>query len=422
MLLKKKTILTFFYGFLLISLAYQMLRQIYAGYSVESWNITEFLINYQGGFVRRGLLGEIILWMYHSLGLHPYWVIMGISFLAYFSLIFFFLYHFIKQRYTLFFLPFIFFLGNPILNDFWVRKDCLLLLCFIGVIYFLMRGGKWKMIPVTILSVLGLLIHEALALFLIPILFLILFNDHKKNAKNRVSSVILNLLPILGTLGAVMIYRGNWDTAKQIWDSWKEISFPVEPDLRDKIPASVHAISWPIKETLQLVEESVFRNFKNHIYAPLAWIIAIFLTYWILSNTEKVHFPFFLSEQKQIDKIRISHFLIFQLISLIPLFAIGADYGRWIFYWTTSSFALFILIPPEKSNALFPEIISQISLKTNQLGNSLLGNTSIFLLSMLIGFNRFYFDAFEVMQQSAGILIVQNISKIIFYVMTLFKG
>jgi hypothetical protein len=399
----------------LISLVYQFLRQIYAGYSVESWNITEFLINYQGGFVRRGLPGEIILWLYHTLGWSPYWVIMSISFLTYVSLCFFFFYHFIKRGYTLFFFPFVFFLGNPVFNDFWVRKDCLLLLFFIGSMYFLVHGGKWKLIWVNLFSILGILCHESLAFFLIPVLTMYLYHENKIRTKFPFYRTFMSLIPILSALVSVIIFCGNWTTATQIWNSWQEISFPIEPEAKNKIPGAVHAISWPINESVELVGKSVFSNFKYHIYAPLVWIIAIFLTYWILSNTGKVPSPLLLSEQKEIDKPRISNFLIFQWMALIPIFVIGADYGRWIFYWTASSFALFILIPAKKAETLFPAFISKIRTKANQAGNVLLGKTSIVFLAFLVGFNRFYFDAFEVMQQTAGILIIQNISKIIYY-------
>jgi hypothetical protein len=415
MFLNKQTILRVFYGFFLISLAYHMLRQIYAGYTVECWQLTDMLINYQGGFVRRGLLGDLILWLYHAFDLHPYWVVLSISFLCYVILGFFFLYHFVKKGYTLFFFPFVFFFGNPILNDFWVRKDCLLLLVFIGVIYFFTQGGKWKMIPVTILSVLGLLIHEALAFFLIPILALLLWKEEKKNAKYQVLHLILNLLPILGTLCIIALFSGNWDTSGQIWDSWKGISFPVEPDVKHKIPAAIDAVSWPFSRTVELVWENVFYNFRHHIYAPLAWLAIIFTTFWILSNTEKVKFTLFGSGQNEINKSRISNFLIFQWIALIPLFTIGADYGRWIFYWTTSSFALFILVPAEKADALFPKFITQLRMKITHLGNSIFGNTSILFLSFLIGHNGYIFDIYKSLENSALVVILQNISKIIFY-------
>jgi hypothetical protein len=73
------------------------------------------------------------------------------------------------------------------------------------------------------------------------------------------------------------------------------------------------------------------------------------------------------------------------------------------------------LVPAEKAETLFPGFISKIRIKTIEVGNVLLGNTSIVFLAFLVGFNRYYFDAFEVMQQTAGILIIQNISKIIYY-------
>ena len=55
-----------FYLSFIIILLFAFFISVVNGYSKGSWNITEFLINYQGGFVRRGLLGEIILYIYST--------------------------------------------------------------------------------------------------------------------------------------------------------------------------------------------------------------------------------------------------------------------------------------------------------------------------------------------------------------------
>src|SRR6266446_6911984 len=56
-----------------------LLSAIYPGYKVNTWQISEWLINYQGGFVRRGLPGEIILALSKQ-GINPYLAIIGLSF------------------------------------------------------------------------------------------------------------------------------------------------------------------------------------------------------------------------------------------------------------------------------------------------------------------------------------------------------
>ena len=40
-------------------------------YQYDSWTIGEWLINYQGGFVRRGLSGETIYFLSNSLKISP---------------------------------------------------------------------------------------------------------------------------------------------------------------------------------------------------------------------------------------------------------------------------------------------------------------------------------------------------------------
>ena len=50
----------FFYGLILIALAFQTIKfySFYLEYS--DWQYADWLINYQGGFIRRGMAGEIL--------------------------------------------------------------------------------------------------------------------------------------------------------------------------------------------------------------------------------------------------------------------------------------------------------------------------------------------------------------------------
>ena len=45
----------------------------------ESWQLSEWLINYAGGFVRRGLLGSLVWWISHWTGLPANLLAIGIA-------------------------------------------------------------------------------------------------------------------------------------------------------------------------------------------------------------------------------------------------------------------------------------------------------------------------------------------------------
>jgi len=53
-------------------------------YQYDSWTIGEWLINYQGGFVRRGLIGEIIFFLSSLINISPIYLISGLSVIDYF--------------------------------------------------------------------------------------------------------------------------------------------------------------------------------------------------------------------------------------------------------------------------------------------------------------------------------------------------
>ena len=56
-------------------------------YLNDSWTIGEWLINYQGGFVRRGFLGEGIYFLCNAIEVSPIFVIWFISITSYFLLV-----------------------------------------------------------------------------------------------------------------------------------------------------------------------------------------------------------------------------------------------------------------------------------------------------------------------------------------------
>ena len=74
--ISKNTLINIFYLSFIVILIGTFIRSIVVvEWAKESLNISEFLINYQGGFVRRGLLGEILLFLTKNFGLDTYTMI-----------------------------------------------------------------------------------------------------------------------------------------------------------------------------------------------------------------------------------------------------------------------------------------------------------------------------------------------------------
>lgn len=414
----KVRLLNFFYFFFFIILIVKLFQSIRAGYSKESWQVTEFLINYQGGFVRRGLLGEFILFLYHSFGINPYFVILAISIISLFTLFWFFTRSFIKNGYTLFFLPFVFFLGNPIIQNFWVRKDILIILIFILTIYCAQKGSKTYLIFANIFLILGLLIHESIGFFSFPMLLLILSNHPSQlnKFKNRVKSILFSfiyLIPSLFTFFCVLYFKGSTDVSQKIWNSWKPIQFPLQGEEDSIIPAAIDGLSWSLQEGLRYSTHTL-RNFSDGIYAPIGWLLIILLIYFVLTNTDKLNFKILNYRPYRIlNKQNISNVLIIQLISIIPLFILGWDYSRWVFFWTSSSFAIILLIPEKDLSELIPSLFTKVSNKLNFILNLLLNRSYVPLFCLFIGFPAHSWSFISTINTNSVTIVLKFISKVI---------
>lgn len=418
----KHTLINIVYPLFVLILIIEFVKSIFNGFAKESWNITEFLINYQGGFVRRGLLGEIILYAHHSIGISPYVLILSISILAYIMLVWFFVSSFAKKGYTLFILPFVFFLGNPILNDFWVRKDALIMLLFISIIYFSTKKSNLYLILVNILFIIGLLIHEVIGFFCFPILLLLLIARKNNSLTSAIALSVTQLIPSILTFFSVLYFKGSQLIASQIWKSWKPIAFPIQAKDDQQIPTAIDGISWSLKKGLLFTYNTLI-DFSDGIYAPLGWFIILLSIYYVLINTTKLNFNIIkYVPSKNFNRANISNIMLFQLLALLPIFILGYDYGRWIFYWITSSFAIILLVPEKKLAAIFPKIIFSTSTKINRFSDLFLGKNGVLLCCILIGFTTCTNVIGLYMEKSLFIIIVKFISNILYEIVSLIRA
>ena len=296
-------------------------------YIDDSWTIGEWLINYQGGFIRRGLLGEGIYILCNVIKISPIFVIWLISIASYYLLLKLTIFESRNKVSSAFLLSPGIFLA-PIIGDFLIRKDLLLLLMFL-ISLKLMKFKRPNLIFLNLLNITGMLIHESFAIYALPIQYFIL--KRKYDCLKNNSYTFLYLLPSFGLFVFCLIFKGNQSQAISIHQSWlnKSFLFPFET-FNYEIPlGAIDAMSWDFIKVLKILLEAL-TNFKGILWVPLAWI-----------TTTIVLASFFLGDNSGKDLKIKSFIMYFQFFPFAILCFSGWDYGRWIFIWILSSILIY---------------------------------------------------------------------------------
>ena len=295
-------------------------------YLNDSWTIGEWLINYQGGFVRRGFLGEGIYLLSNATKISPIFIIWLISISSYYLLIKLTFIEAKNKISDVFLLSPCIFMA-PIIGDFLIRKDSLLLLIFL-ISLKLIKSKRINLIFLNLLNIAAILIHESFAIYALPIQFILISkdNEYKNNYYN-----FLKFIPSLCFFICCFIFKGDQNQAISIHQSWLNNSFlfPFE-NLNYEFPlGAINAIGWDFKQVLKILLESLI-DFKGILWVPLAWLTTtIFLA------------SFFLGDNSGKD-FRIKFFILsLQFFPFSILCFSGWDYGRWIFVWIVSSILIY---------------------------------------------------------------------------------
>ena len=394
---RKQTILNIVYCIFVFALLYKLLVvQLFANYKYGGWAISEFLINYQGGFVRRGLTGEILLFLTKNFGVDIIWTIKLFCLLCFTAVCTFFVRAFLKKGYSLYILPLCFFLGIHILGGgFWVRKDHLMLLFFIATLLVLNKMNKSivKFLIINTLVVIALLIHEAFAFFVLPVLFLLVFNEYKNKKKlHAIALSLVFLLPSICVFLLTLHYHGDLKTAQIIWDSWVAAANLNIAELNKWSHGALSSIGWTSKWAFEYHFRANFLSKSMGILSLFFWIMIIPVVYYIVTNALLVfrkNESIFTSK----DKTALSSVLVFQFVCLLPFFLVlSCDLGRIIFYWIASSFAIFLLIPKDTLQHVFPLWFVTIVQRFNTFLITILSptKTALVFLMMFVGISAYF--------------------------------
>ena len=345
---------------LLISFIWMMGSQSQPHFNVRQ--IAEWLINYEGGFVRRGLVGEILLKTTSSP--HIFGTIYSLVFYSFFTYIILFILIYLKAKIkkwdvlaaAIVLQGGIFHMGTG--NIFYTRKEGIFLVFFatLALLYLQIQScpdkhrNRWLTVFVAsllLITPLMILMHEAYFFMGFPAAFLLLWVLCKEN----LDVTFLRKVPLIYAVEAIgvfvvcSIHHGDILVSQKIWES---LSFANRLFLSPTAPYTplgpIDSIGWSLSQHLATIY-AIFST--GGVFIWLFFIVGNFLSLaYIIASV---------SHSK--DHLGAGQFLRLILIGIATsstMFFIASDWGRWLGFMSNQSVIL-IFIFAQSRLALSPE-------------------------------------------------------------------
>ena len=304
----------------------------------NSWTVGEWLISYAGGFVRRGLPGELIHFISYQYSFSPILLVWLFSICALLSLALLLL-NFCKNLFDKSFLLSQLIILAPLSEDYFVRKDAFLVLSY-GLSLLIMKALYQKrvkklitILAVNFISMIAIFSHESYGIWGLPSLLIIFFLFEKNDRKNTFRSFLyatLFLMPSIFSFFLCWFFKGDINHSLMIHQSWQSLGeiMPSISALYEKEPSgAIAAIGWG---TSQVFTSSLLSQFNLFIFwHPGMWVLTIHIAMRL-----------FIGKKKDLNQKLKRTIVCSQLIAFVPMF-LFVDIGRWIFMWLTSSALLF---------------------------------------------------------------------------------
>ena len=274
----------------------------------------DWLINYQGGFTRRGFLGEVALHLSNLLNLSV--INIAFFFSSVFCLLFVFYFYLInKKKINLLYL---FFLVSPLTFLFSIydpfavgRKEILIFFYFCFYIFCQKKNFYLKNYFLIFLSLFFTLSHELFAFYIIYIFFIKYFITKKNNIKFYNIEIIIFLSSVI-TLFLIYLF-GHQMNSDVLCNSLVEkgVNASICGGTIYEYKNSSMNILHPITD--------YFKNFNYYSQYFKAYLLGIFPAVLILKFNEN-----------KIKNNFIIFFLTVPALITIPIFLVTNDWGRYL--------------------------------------------------------------------------------------------
>lgn len=298
--------------------------------------MSEWLINYQGGFVRRGLLGELFFQIATNFQIKIRFIIFIFQ-ISIYSLYLYLLYKYfskIKKNFLVILSIFspLLIIYNLAETETLARKEILIFIHFLIMLIFF----KQKEIQTLYLSItypLLMLVWEPIVFFSGFYLMILLIDMRINSYWNLFKKLLLPALPSIMVF--LIIVFNNYTTSNQ-----DLMCSNLQKYVGERCYMSLGYVTTSIQENYM----SLFRDIKI-IYLfryMLALSIGFFPLILILTNLKKTK----KIKNQFIKKTNILKLFILVSLPVLNLFMMGLDWGRWcnIFYFYSITFIFYLII------------------------------------------------------------------------------
>ena len=303
------------------------------------WQYGDWLINYQGGFIRRGLIGELFYSIYKLTNIKLDLIIFTSVILFYllFSLILIkSSRYFVKSKldYLLFLSPGFFL--YPVMNSEIIGRKDIILVLVVGIFVFFKDIFRKNLnYIIVILSIIFLTLSHSGFLFYSQYLIVIyFFSQIKINKKIENWKFAVYMVLILGLGILVNLFSGNETQVIKICNSVSSFS-------QDNCTNSGQ-IGWLINNMSNYLYEKIEFGLFTLINQFIIYLISFcFIFIFLFKKIENSKFIISFKNIKNLKPIKL--FIILILISL-PIFILGRDWGRYIYLSYSCSIFLYIFL------------------------------------------------------------------------------
>lgn len=293
---------------------------LHNSYLLETNNsMAEWVINYQGGFGRRGLAGELFLKIADITNLNLKTVILYFLFLI-ISIYHYLLFTFIKNiKFNLYFISIIL---SPLFVIFPIaelealgRKDILIPISFL-IFVFIYQNFSFKILFFSLFLIYSILLltHEV-SIFYLPFFYFILFFKLKNvNFKNFIFILIITLYFLL-----IIYLLINFTHTKLSIEKMCNI---LNLNYNTNCGLGAFVLDRTLKDNISELGSLTFFDILRAIWIFIIGSIGLLILFFY---TSKAH----IFQSKVLKKIKLKHiFMLVFLPTLVPFF-IAVDWGRW---------------------------------------------------------------------------------------------
>lgn len=323
MSLKYKNVYFSILIFLIISSSFYLPSTYLKDRNQISWQIADWMINYESGFVRRGLFGELTRLASKFLKIDQISLVVALQILIYLTFLIFLFILVIKSNFNFNFLILFASPGFILFNLYDLngayRKE-IIFFCFFTIFLTLTLFISEKFLVLLnifnlTIFVFAILSHELIALLcgFILISNWLLYRENKLSLKKLKILSYCYLISAFSTFTVSLIFRGDEKSAIEICNSITLVG-----DKKIFCSGSIYFLGLPTSDTLLEV--------KNFLLLP-GFLSTYFLATLLILLPFLILFRF--SE-------KLNKYLILSILFFIPIFFVAFDYGRWIYIINTT--------------------------------------------------------------------------------------